>query len=52
MGNKKWEMIEKLSRNSDKEGNLLLELMDRYGVMSLHVLTEEQVREYYEELKQ
>lgn len=51
MGNKKWEMIEELSQNSDKEGNLLLELMDRYNVTCLDVLTEEQVADFYNEWK-
>lgn len=47
----KWQMIEELSAKSDKEGSLLLELMDRYNVTCLYVLTEEQVADFYNEWK-
>ena len=42
--------IEKISRLSDKHGDKLLELMDRYNANNLREITEEQSKEFYEEL--
>ena len=47
----KWNYIEKISKLSDRYGDKLLELMDRYNVNNLREITEEQAKEYYEELK-
>lgn len=44
----KYEYIEILSRASNKTGDLLLELMDRYNSMNLQSLTVEQVKEFFE----
>lgn len=44
----KYEYIDILSKASNKTGNLLLELMDRYNAMNLESLTVEQVKEFYE----
>lgn len=35
----------------DRYGRTLLELMDKYKVNSLREITEEQAKEFYEELK-
>lgn len=35
----------------DEYGDKLLELMDKYNAKSLREITEEQAKEYYEELK-
>ena len=43
--------IEKISKMSDRHGDKLLELMDRHKVNSLREITEEQAKEYYEEIK-
>ena len=51
MINDKWQMIEELSANSSKTGSLLIDLMDRYNVTCLYVLTEEQVADFYKEWK-
>ena len=51
MSNDKWQMIEELSANSSKTGSLLIDLMDRYNVTCLYVLTEEQVSNFYKEWK-
>lgn len=44
----KYEYIEILSRASNKTGDILLELMDRYNAMNLESLTVEQVKEFFE----
>ena len=44
----KYEYIDILSKASNKTGNLLLELMDRYNAMNLESLTVEQVKEFFE----
>ena len=51
MINDKWQMIEELSANSSKTGSLLIDLMDRYNVTCLYVLTEKQVADFYKEWK-
>lgn len=51
MSNDKWQMIEELSVNSSKTGSLLIDLMDRYNVTCLYVLTEKQVSDFYKEWK-
>lgn len=51
MSNDKWQMIEELSANSSKTGSLLIDLMDRYNVTCLYVLTEKQVADFYKEWK-
>ena len=51
MSNAKWHLIEELSANSSKTGSLLIDLMDRYNVTCLYVLTEEQVADFYKEWK-
>jgi len=47
--------IQKISEycreNGDRYGRKLLELMDKYKVNSLREITEEQAKEFYEELK-
>lgn len=44
---KKDEYISILSKNTDKYGSLLLQMMDRYKVNNLRELTENQVKEFY-----
>lgn len=51
MSDNKWQMIDELSANSSKTGSLLLDLMDRYDVACLCVLTEKQVADFYKEWK-
>lgn len=43
--------IEKISKLSDRHGDKLLELMDKHKVNSLREITDDQAREFYEELK-
>lgn len=43
--------IEKISQLSDRHGDKLLELMDKHNVNSLREITDDQAREFYEELK-
>ncbi len=47
----KWNYIEKISKLSDRYGDKLLELMDKYNANNLREITEEQAIEFYEELK-
>lgn len=46
---KRSDMIKALSAASDRRGDLLVDMMDKYGAIRLPDLTDEQVREYYEE---
>lgn len=43
--------IKKISKLSDRYGDKLLELMDRYSANNLQEITNEQAKEFYEELK-
>ncbi len=47
----KWDYIEKISKLSNRYGDKLLELMDKYNANNLREITEEQAIEFYEELK-
>lgn len=42
--------IKKISEMSDRYGDKLIELMDRYKVTGLREITEEQAKEFYEEI--
>ena len=42
--------IEEISKLSDRYGDKLLELMNRYNAISLREITEEQAKEFYEEI--
>jgi hypothetical protein len=44
-------IIKKLSNASDRSGDLLLKMMDRYNTNSLKEVTEEQAVEFYESMK-
>ena len=46
----KWNYIKKISKLSNRYGDKLLELMDRYNVNNLREITEEQAKEYYKEI--
>lgn len=46
------DMIKYISANSDMYGNLLIDMMNYYNVISLRQLTEEQVAEYYNKLEE
>lgn len=48
---KKDDYIYILSKNTDRYGSLLLQMMDRYNVSNLQQLSENQVKEFYEEWK-
>lgn len=45
----KWDYINDISLASDKRGNLLLELMERFNSMNLKDITEEQAKAFYGE---
>ena len=42
--------VQKISDLSDKYGNKLLLLMDKYGVSNLHDITAEEAKEFWEEI--
>lgn len=46
---RKDRLIEIISASSDRRGDLLLELMDQYGLWCIREATEEQLREFIEE---
>ena len=48
----KWGYIKEISKLSNKQGNLLIDLMDRYKVNNLIQITYEQAKECYEEIKE
>lgn len=45
------EMVKEISRKSNRYGNLLIKMLDKYNVDGLVELSEEQVRKFYEEEK-
>ena len=45
----KWNYIHIISHASDKRGNLLVEMMDKYHKDSLLEITESEAKEFYEE---
>lgn len=47
----KWNFIEKISAESDKYGDKLVLLMDKYNVNNLQEITYKQVKEFWESLK-
>lgn len=47
----KWEYISEISRRSDEYGNLLIELMERNNKNSLREITEQEAKEFYEEIE-
>ena len=46
----KWDYISLLSKRSDKYGNLLLELMEKYNKTNLQEITEKEAKNFYKEL--
>ena len=49
----KWNYIKLIGKMSDvTNSSYLLDLMDRYNVRNLQPITYEQVKEYYEEIKE
>lgn len=46
----KWDYIGLLSKQSDKYGSLLLDLMEKYNRNNLQEVTEQEVKEFYEVL--
>ena len=49
---KKWEYIDLISRYSDRYGNQLLALMEKFQVESLREITEEQAKEFWQRIKE
>lgn len=49
--NDKDDYIRKISAMSDRYGNLLITLMERYGRMNLQEVTEAEAREFYDEIR-
>jgi len=47
----KWNYIEKISAKSDKYGDKLLLLMDKYNKNNLRDITLEEAKEFWEELE-
>lgn len=47
----KWNYIKKISAESDKYGDKLLELMKKYNKLSLKEITFEEAKEFWEELE-
>lgn len=47
----KWTYIEKISAESDKYGDKLQLLMDKYNAINLQEITYEQAKEFWESLK-
>ena len=45
----KYDYIKILSKESDKYGNILIQMMDRYDANNLRDMSEEQVKEFYED---
>lgn len=45
----KWGYIREISKLSNKQGNLLIDLMDRYKANNLTQITYEQAKKFYEE---
>lgn len=43
--------IEKISKLSGEYGDKRIELMDKYNAKSLREITQEQAKEYYEEIE-
>ena len=48
----KWEYIEEISKASDRYGNELINLMEKYNAVNLQEITEKQAREYFNNLKE
>lgn len=44
----KWNYIDLIAKASDKNGNLLVELMDMYNARNTQDITEEQAKDFYE----
>lgn len=49
---KKWEYIDLISRYSDRYGNQLLALMEKFQVESLREITEDQAKEFWKILQE
>ena len=47
----KWDYISLISKQSDKYGDLLLELMEKYNRYNLQEVTMQEVMEFYNELE-
>lgn len=47
----KWCYIEKISVESDKYGDKLVELMEKYNVINLQEITYNQAKEFWEVLE-
>lgn len=47
----KWNYIEKISVESDKYGDKLLELMDKYNKSNLRDITLDEAKEFWEALE-
>ena len=47
----KWNYIEKISAKSDKYGDKLVELINKYNAINLQEITLEQAKEFWEELE-
>ena len=47
----KWNYIEKISAVSDKYGDKLVELMDKYNKNNLRDITLDEAKEFWEELE-
>jgi hypothetical protein len=50
MNQTKDQYIRRISEMSDRYGNRLVELMDRYGHINLQQVTEDEAKEFYEEI--
>lgn len=48
----KWSYIKKISKISDQYGNKLIAMMEKYNKQNLREVTCEEVKEYYEKLKE
>ena len=47
----KWNYIEKISAKSNRYGDKLLELMDKYNKSNLRDITLEEAKEFWEKLE-
>ena len=47
----KWDYIGAISSKSDEYGDLLIELMERNNKFSLSAITEQEAKEFYDEIK-
>jgi len=48
----KWDYINRIRREDDKYGGLLLKMMEKYNKNNLYEITEVEVKEFYEELRE